>query len=57
MNMKKTYSIRQLIPYNFRAYQDLKIEVWAKVTTFLKSAHILHSKFEFASNLNGHSPT
>ena len=31
---------RQLIPYNFNAYQYLKIEVLTKVALFLKSAHI-----------------
>ena len=30
---------RQLIPYNFGAYQYLKIEVGTKVASFLKSAH------------------
>ena len=37
----ETRSKRQLKPYNFRAYQYLKIEVWTKVAPFLKSAHII----------------
>ena len=35
----ETCSKWQLIPYNFSAYQYLKIEVWTKVAPFLKSAY------------------
>ena len=36
----------QLIPYNFSAYQYLKIDLWTKVAPFLKSAHSMHSLFQ-----------
>ena len=47
MNMKHICIKRQLIPYNFRAYQYLKIEVRSKVAPFLKSAHNLFNYFSF----------
>ena len=40
----ETCSKKQLIPYSFRAYQYLKIELWTKVAPFLKSAHIPFTK-------------
>ena len=46
MNMTHTVK-RHLIPYNSRAYQYLKIEVWIKGTPFPKSAHNLFAQSEF----------
>ena len=52
----ETCSKRQLIPYSFRAYQYLKIEVWTKVAPFLKAAHIWQLHCMFPSTINS-APT